>query len=1080
MSIIMGNSRRDFLFLNAALRSIVALTLLAASAAFSVQAQTPEWEDPQNVGENREAPRASFIAYPKPQSALNNANPIKPLIDRREASPWYRSLNGLWKFQYAETIDARTQNFFQYNYDDSHWDDIPVPSAWQMHGYGYPIYVNYMRPEEKCPWGEMNPPYIPHDKNEVGSYRKEFRVPSNWKGRSVYIQFDGVESAFYLWLNGQRVGFSKGARTPAAFDLTPYLKPKENILAVEVYRYSDASYLEDQDKWRMSGIFRDVYLFSRGKVRVDDIFITPDYDPASSNGTLQIVSDLANQSKAPAAGLTLESTLFDNKQQAAQIKIQLNSLDAASKNSVKQTIIIPGVQTWSAETPKVYQLVLTLRDGNGKVIESIPQNVGFRTSKIQNKQLLVNGKPIYLKGVNRHEVDPDAGYTVSRALMIQDIELMKQNNINAVRTSHYPNTPEWYDLCDYYGLYVIDEANVESHGIGYDPKDTLGAKPLWKKAHLDRGERMVERDKNHPSVIIWSLGNEAGDGPNFAAMYEWMRQRDPSRPVQYERAELNAHTDIYCPMYATPNEIERFASNNPDRPLILCEYAHAMGNSLGSLKDYWDVIEAHPALQGGFIWDWVDQALRKTDENGVEFWAYGGDFGPADVPSDENFLCNGVVRPDRTPGPGTPEVKAVYQNIGFEAANLEQGKITIHNKFFFTNLDQFQPVFTVTANGVVIQRGKMNTLAIGPGSKKTLIVPIQTISPEPGVKYFLNIQFELNKNETWANRGHIVAQAQFALPFKNASKHLSEIERSKVTIEDLPDRIIVHNGDLTAAIGIKSGVIESIKFEGKELLVAPLVPNFWRAQTDNDSASRDMMLNDLGVWKFAAPQRVVSSVEPKQIGKTNATVIAIGSMIDGRVKYQTEYTFAGDASIHVKYKMQPNSNLPEIPRIGMQMTFIDDFNNLTWLGRGPHGNYSDRFASAPVGLYREAVNLDPFPYVKPQEYGNHIDVRWAALTDGHGEGVLIKAGQSLLNVSAWPYSQSDLAEAEHTNTLPERDYITVNIDLKQRGLGSINSWGAKPMPQYQIQPQNVEYEFKIFFIEEKTAEHIEQQARQMQ
>ncbi|MBZ0256138.1 DUF4981 domain-containing protein, partial [bacterium] len=790
----MSKAKQTQSTMNAALRALLALALFSASAISSAYAQTPEWEDPQNVGENREAPRASFIAYPKESAALNNANPIKPLIDRRDASPWYESLNGLWKFQYAETVDARTKDFYQYNYDDSNWDSIPVPSCWQLQGYGYPIYVNYMSPDSKCPWGKMNPPYIPHDKNEVGSYRKEFRVPSRWKSRSVYIQFDGVESAFYLWLNGQRVGFSKGARTPAVFDVTPYLKPKDNILAVEVYRYSDASYLEDQDKWRMSGIFRDVYLFSRGKVRVDDIFITPDYDASTSNGTLRIETNLSNQTSIASAGVTLESALYDDKKPVATIKAQLNTLDAKGENSVTQTLKVPDIQCWSAEKPNLYQLVVTLRDAKGKVIESIPQMVGFRTSKIENKQLLVNGEPIYIKGVDRHEMDPDVGYSVSRESMIQDIKLMKQNNVNAVRTSHYPNTPEWYDLCDYFGIYLVDEANIESHGMGYDPKRTLGNKPEWLKAHLDRGERMIERDKNHPSIIIWSMGNEAGDGSNFVELYKWMKQRDPSRPVQYERAERRDHTDIYCPMYTSPRGIEWYATHNPDRPLILCEYTHSMGNSVGNFQDYWDVIEAHPVLQGGFIWDWVDQSLRKTDKNGVEFWAYGGDFGPADVPSDENFLDNGVVRPDRTPGPGTPEMKKVYQNIGVEAVSLTQGSIKIKNKYFFINLNLFQPTFEVTANGRVIQRGKIDPIDLAPQAETVVNLPIQAIEPESGVEYFVNIQFELIDNASWAKRGHVVAWQQFQLPIKSAVLDIAAPEREEVAVEDLPDRIIVQNG----------------------------------------------------------------------------------------------------------------------------------------------------------------------------------------------------------------------------------------------------------------------------------------------
>ncbi len=654
-------------------RVLMAALLLAGLSASAANAR-PDWENPEVVGIHRLAPRATTVAYPSERAALKQSDTAEPLAARREASPWYQSLNGTWKFHWSETVPARPVDFYAVDFDTSAWDDIEVPSCWQMKGYGYPIYVNMMHDNAHCPWGKMDVPNIPDDRNPVGSYWKKFTLPKSWSGRRVLIHFDGVESAFYLWCNGRKVGFSKDSRTPSEFDLTEFAEPGENLVAVQVFQYSDASYIEDQDKWRMSGIFRDVYLESAAPVRIRDLFIQATLDDRYEHGQLIVEAEVENTSEQP-CDAALQVRLLDP--QGAVVlsdRVRGNGVAPGQRALLKLTTGVQNPLQWSAESPSLYQLLVTHRNGANEVIECIPLKVGFRRVEIRNQQLWVNGRSIYVKGVNRHEMDPDTGYSVSRASMIQDIRLMKQSNINTVRTAHYPNNPQWYELCDLYGLYVIDEANIESHGIGYNPETTLANKPEWKAAHLDRTIRMVERDKNHPSIILWSLGNEAGDGTNFEATSAWIKQRDASRPVHYEQARLKDHTDIYCPMYATPDHLEKYASGNPTKPLILCEYEHAMGNSVGEIQEYWDVIERYPVLQGGCIWDWVDQGLRKVDAQGRSFWAYGGDFGPKDVPSHGNFCCNGLVQPDRKPSPHLLEAKKVYQYVKTHAKDLSNGR----------------------------------------------------------------------------------------------------------------------------------------------------------------------------------------------------------------------------------------------------------------------------------------------------------------------------------------------------------------------------------------------------------------------
>jgi len=684
--------------------------------------KTYEWENPLIVGINREPAHTFYIPYATLRSALENV---------WENSPYFKSLNGVWKFHWVEKPSNRPKDFYKENYDISNWNEIPVPSDWQMQGYGIPIYTNSKYPF-LSPSISPNPPHIPHNYNPVGSYKRYFTIPDKWWGRQIFLHFGAVRSAFYVWINGKFVGYSQGSKTPAEFNVTKFLRKGKNSIAVEVYRWSDGSYLEDQDFWRLSGIERDVFLYSTPNVHIRDFFAIPDLDENYINGIFKL-------------------------------EVKLKNYLAEEKNG----------------------------------------------------QLLLNGVPIYIKGVNRHEHDPVKGHVISVESMIKDIKLMKRFNINAVRTSHYPNDPRWYELCDKYGIYVVDEANIESHGMGYRPDRTLGNNPLWKKAHLDRTIRMVERDKNHPSIIIWSLGNEAGDGVNFEATYNWIKKRDPSRPIMYERAELGPHTDIYDPMYARIEHLVKYANKPRKRPLIMCEYAHAMGNSVGNLKDYWDVIYRYPQLQGGFIWDWVDQGLLKIID-GKKCWAYGGDYGPKGFPSDRNFCINGLVFPDRKPHPSLWEVKKVYQYILVEAVDLKKGKIRIRNMYDFTNLKQFEIVWKLTADGRNIAQGKIKEIDLPPHQSKIIKLKLPKINPQPGVEYFLNISFKTKTAIELIPKGYEVAWEQFKLPYYKAPEKINLSKFSDLRLIFTQKRAIINGKNFTYTFDRKTGVLESLKYKGKE------------------------------------------------------------------------------------------------------------------------------------------------------------------------------------------------------------------------------------------------------------------------
>ncbi|MEE9231027.1 MAG: glycoside hydrolase family 2 TIM barrel-domain containing protein [Acidobacteriota bacterium] len=1023
-------------------RGALGFMLLAVAGSAPGAEQRLDWENPEVFARNKLPPHVSFRPYPSNDQALAGGD-----------SSFVRSLNGSWRFHWVKRPAERPIGFHEAGYDDSGWDELPVPSSWQLHGHGIPIYTNV-----QYPFGQPNPPFIPHDNNPVGSYRRTFSLPSSWKERRVVLHFAGVESAFYVWLNGQEVGYSQGSRTPAEFDVTQYLKRGKNLIAVEVYRWSDGSYIEDQDFWRLSGIFRDVFLVSTADTQLWDYWVRTDLDEQYRDADLILTAEVGNNSSDPARG-ALEVTLLDA---SGEVVIPASSVDYSvapnSRASLEFSRTVSNPAKWSAESPELYTLLLTLRGEDGKVLEAVSQKIGFREVEIRHGRLRVNGVPIVLKGVNRHEHDPDTGHTVDAESMVRDIRLMKAHNINAVRTSHYPDTPEWYDLCDRFGLYLIDEANLESHGIGYEPEDTLGNKPQWGAAHMDRTLRMVERDKNHPSIIIWSLGNEAGDGVNFKATSDWIHSRDPSRPVQYEQAASRAHTDIVVPMYARIDQMIHYAENHDDRPMILCEYAHAMGNSVGNLQDYWDVIERYPQLQGGFIWDWVDQGLRSRTEDGREFLAYGGDFGPPEIPSDGNFCMNGLVSADRIPHPSLHEVKKVYQYVDIGEEDLASGRVRISNNYAFLDLSRLQASWEVRADDRRLQGGILSDLQIPAGESRVVEIPMRRLEPESGVEHWLLLSFRLPEDLPWAEAGHEVAWEQFALSFPAESTHGGEEDLPPIEMSESGYLVTLTGEDFLLELNKMKGTIETLRYGDTDLIRTGPRPNFWRAPTDNDIGSG--MPDRLRVWRDAGDDWHVGSTASR-VSPEEVKIDVDGYLSRVRSRYRVEYRVFGDGEIRISVSFVPgDTDLPDLPRFGMQMTLSGEFQNLEWYGRGPHETYRDRKTSGRVDRFSGTVDEQLVEYSRPQENGNKTDVRWALLTNADGVG-LLAVGRPLLEMSAWNYRQQDLEGVRHHYMMTRRPFVTLNLDLGQMGVGGDNSWGARTHAKYRLPFQEYSYSYSL-------------------
>jgi len=1030
---------------------IVAVFFLGGSLLSDISSDaTLDWENPEMIGRNKEPAHCTLMPYPDRETAIR--------CDRFQ-SEYYRSLNGKWKFMWVRKPADRPKDFYKPDYDVGPWDEIQVPINWQMAGYDIPYYLNHPYVFEK------NPPYIAHDFNPVGSYRKEFEVPASWDGRPVFVHFDGVESAFYLWINGKEVGYSQGSRTPAEFDITEFLQDGKNIIAAEVYRWSDGSYLECQDFWRLSGIFRNVYLFSSPVVHIRDFEVTCDMDGDYRDAVLSVTARVKNFGKEAQEELTIEATLLDGNLRPLEAEILMTGeseyIAPEAESLVKMKAEVLNPRMWSAEEPNLYTVLLALKDRSGNVLEYESCRFGFRKVEIKQGQLLVNGIPVLLKGVNRHEHDPDTGHFVTRESMLADIRLMKQHNINTVRTCHYPDDPEWYDLCDLYGIYLIDEANIESHGMGYRPAETLANKPEWKEAHIDRIRRMVERDKNHPSVIIWSMGNEAGDGTNFEAASEWIHRRDPSRPVHYERAGLKPHTDIYCPMYARIPRMIRYAEKPQDRPLILCEYAHAMGNSVGNLIDYWEVIEKYDHLQGGCIWDWVDQGLRKKTDDGREYWAYGGDFG--EEKSDRNFCMNGLVLPDRTVTPKLMEVKKVYQYVKIEPVDLKRGAVRLVNKYDFINLDRFVVDWEVLEDGEIILAGEVAGPDIAPKESKILHFALEEIETGPGAEYLLNVFVRSAEPQGLIPENHEVAKEQFLLPFRQDVVDEGLPSRLSLDLAETENEVQVKGRDFSVGFDKSTGCISSLVYLGTSLMIEGPVPDFWRAPTDNDFGNG--MPERCSVWKKASSNRRLERFEILESGDTRVRIRVAYSLPDVESKHTVVYAILNTGDLIINNHFIPGKEgLPELLRFGMRMTVPKNLLNIQWYGRGPHENYWDRKTGAFIGLYANTVQDQYVTYASPQENGYKTDVRWMALTGKNGIG-LLAVGSPTICFSALPYSTEDLTQesrgTKHPTDLIERDFIQVNIDYGQTGVGGDNSWGARPLDHYTLFPKEYSYTFRL-------------------
>lgn len=1033
----MRSSSRAF----AGLLLLAGVSLLGCPPVLEAQ-ERPNWEDPSVIAVNKEPPHTTLFPFESRELALGG---------QREASAFFRLLNGQWRFHWVRSPGERPADFYREEFDDSGWDRIPVPSNWEVQGYGVPIYLNHPYPFEK------DPPFIHHRYNPVGSYRTTFRVPESWSGREIFLHFGAVKSAMYLWVNGERVGYSQGSKLPAEFNVTEYVRPGENLLALEVYRWSDGSYLECQDFWRISGIERDVFLWSAPTVHIRDFWARAGLDESYREGRLEVDVEVVNQGAEPVSGLQAQGELLDAEMEVVTtLPVQVVDALGPGREARLTFRAEPGeVLPWSAETPHLYTLLLTLTDAEGRTLEVLEERIGFRTVEIKEGLLQVNGRPITIKGANRHEHDPYTGHVVSEESMLRDIRLMKAANMNAVRTSHYPNDPRWYELADEFGLYVVDEANIESHGMGYAPDVTLGNDPAWETAHVDRMRRMVERDKNHPSVIIWSMGNEAGNGVNFYAAYQWTKDRDPTRPVQYERAQQDWNTDLYVPMYAGFRHLEEYARSNPERPLILCEYNHTMGNSGGNLADYWELMDRYPSLQGGFIWDWVDQGLFKVTEAGDTVWGYGGDFGPPGTPSDGNFLINGIVQPDRRPNPHYWEIKGVYQWIDGELVDANRGIVRVENEYEFRTLEGFEVAWEVTEDGMTRDEGRLPAAPLGPGETGQVTIPFASPTPLPGAEYHLNLSFRLAGDEGLLPEGHEAAFLQFPLP--------GAPEAEATPLAGLPEveilgggnsQIILRGPHFRVAIAPRSGRIESYRYRGTELLTSGPRPNFWRPPTDNDYGAR--LQERLRVWLDAGPFLRLGGAEVTRLAPQAVRVAFQGRLpVDEGSAYALTYTVLGNGDVQVEGHLTPGEEeLPMLPRFGMRMELPGSFQHLRWFGHGPWETYQDREIAARVGLFSGLVPEQFHPYVRPQETGNKTGLRWMALENDEGVGLLLM-GDTLLSASALNYIQEDLDDGpwkaqRHSRELEARDLVALNVDYRQMGVGGINSWGALPLPEYRL------------------------------
>ena len=1006
----------------------LSLMVLALGTATVTADNAPEWRNPQVNQQNREPRHANFFAFENEELAK---------AGQKAASSRYLSMEGMWRFQFVKNHQDAPKGFWALNYDDSQWEDFPVPGLFELNGHGDRIYKNVGY--AWCTTFESDPPYIGETENYTGSYRKEFVLPDNWNGQQVLFHVGSATSNLKVWVNGKYVGYSEDSKVAAEFDITKYLKKGKNLIAMQVMRWCDGSYLEDQDFWRFTGIAREVYLYARPKTYIADYRVMQNWDMETNRPEIAYWIDVKNGS-----GASLEVSLEDKdgrvifKHDGHKLPYYLHEHFLLDEKDVKP---------WTAETPNLYSLIITLKKKD-QVLQVVKQKMGFRNVAIKNGQLLVNGQPILIKGADRHELDPDGGYIVSVERMKQDIQIMKQLNINAVRTSHYPDDPRWYELCDEAGLYVVAEANLESHGMGYG-ESTLAKRDDFQQMHLERNQGNVQTLRNHPSIIIWSMGNEAGYGPNFEKCYDWIKSVD-DRPVQYEQAGHWGKTDIFCPMYYGYGDCEKYAQGDNARPLIQCEYAHAMGNSMGGFKEYWDLIRKYPKYQGGFIWDFVDQGLRdKSPVTGKEIFTYGGDYGryPA---SDYNFNCNGIIAPDRRLNPHAYEVQYYYQNEWISDKGLKEGRFEVYNENFFKSLDDLTLTWKVKRHG-----GKVDVSGIAPQQRKTITDEALKKTLERVLKHHADeeiwVNFEFRKGD------EVVARQQFIVqPYQFAT---IDAEQAKVDTEETKSYVKMTAAGTTLTIGKQSGMIDYLDIDGQSMLIdrQSVTPEFWRAPTDNDYGA--WMQQRFSQWK--SPQMKVTDFSFNE-----NTVLVHLDMPANQAKLTMTYTLKTDGSVVVRQQMQVDENAKEswLFRYGMQLQMPKQYNTIKYYGRGPHENYCDRKSSEFIGVYENKVADEYYPYIRPQESGNHTDIRWFEVTDGK-RGLRFESNAPM-ECSALPYLVKDLdagarkehSWGQHSGDLVERPLTQVHIQQHQMGLGCVNSWGAWPERSYLL-PAKQGYDF---------------------
>ena len=1090
---------------------------MAYADGSSPQPVKPYWQDIQVVAVNKEKPRSSFMSYADRETALTS---------RFEKSPYYFLLNGTWKFFFVDSYKDLPQNITDPSVNTSSWDDITVPGNWEVQGHGVAIYTNHgyeFKPRNP------QPPLLP-EANPVGVYRRDIEIPASWDNRDIYLHIGGAKSGLYVYLNGKEVGYSEDSKNPAEFLINKYLQPGKNVLTLKIFRWSTGSYLECQDFWRMSGIERDVFLWSQPKASIQDFRVVSTLDDTYTNGIFKLAVDLKNHTQET-KNLNVGYELLDAKGNLVTSEANDIWVSPASPQTVSFEYDLKNVAPWSAEHPNLYKLLMTIKE-EGKVIEVVPFNVGFRRFEMKQIDqvaedgkpytvLLFNGQPVKFKGVNIHEHNPETGHYVTEELMRKDFELMKQNNINAVRLCHYPQDRKFYELCDEYGLYVYDEANIESHGMYYSLKKggTLGNNPEWLIPHMDRTMNMYERNKNYPSVTFWSLGNEAGNGYNFYQTYLYLKDKEinsMNRPVNYERALWEWNTDMYVPQYPSAEWLEEIGRKGSDRPVAPSEYSHAMGNSSGNLWDQWKAIYKYPNLQGGFIWDWVDQGILEKDKNGREYYTYGGDYG-VNAPSDGNFLCNGIVNPDRTPHPAMAEVKYAHQNIGFEAIDLANGLFRVTNRFYFTNLKKYMVHYSVTANNKVVRSGKVS-LDIEPQASKEFTVPVGNLKPQAGTEYFVNFNVTTVEKEPLIPIGHEIACDQFRLPIESPKKAF-KTSGPKLTVSTNGDNLSASSSKVNFVFNRKTGIVTSYKVDGTEYFSEGfgIQPNFWRAPTDNDYGNG--MPKRLQIWKESSKNFNVTDATVTMDG--NNAVVSVNYLLPAGNLYIVNYTIYPSGAVNVAARFtstdmdaaqtevsestrtatftpgrdaaRKEASKLNVPRIGVRFRLPASMNQVEYFGRGPAENYLDRNAGSMVGLYKSTAEELYFPYVRPQENGHHTDTRWVSLSTGK-KGLLIQADNTIgfnalrnsiedfddeeatglsrqwSNFTPEQVANHDEAAAKnvlrrqhHINNITPRDFVEVCVDLKQQGVAGYDSWGSRPEPAYTL-PANREYNWGFTLI----------------